>query len=400
MKNFLIFCSGAKRDILAHCPTEEGKYVGLGGAVLTTALMAALSSALTLLMAFPAMPNWAAALFGLFWGAVVFNIDRWLVSSSRRQKNFLGEVRAALPRIFLALLFGAIISEPLVLQVFSPEIEKQMAVNRAQARQEAQEKADANPRYKEIDTLKEAGKGLRAQIGERKAQRDVFYKEYIEEITGESGTGRPGRGSVAAEKLERLKQADAELAAFKNEIADQAQAYQGRIDRLQAQKDAELAGLDALAGAATGLLARMHALHQLVWQDSWLFIAHALFALFIMTLDCLPVFAKLTQSANPRRPYDTLLEAEEDRALQMARIHTEDAEASADMEIAVLKEQYRVLEEMEIANSRDQAEQISAARAEMAQEVIDAWKPQARQHIQQNLHQYVGTTGPAGRTGP
>jgi hypothetical protein len=290
----------------------------------------------------------------------------------------------------MALLFGAIIAEPLVLTVFAPEIDSQLAKNRAAARQAAQERADANPLYREINALKAANTGLRRRIDERKAQRDAFYQAYLEEAEGKSGTGVVGKGPVFREKGERLTQAEDEMKAFQRETEAQIAQNQARIGRLQARKDAELAVLDEREGRATGLLARMAALHQLTAQSPILWWAHLLFTLFIMTIDCLPVLAKLMQSMTPRRPYDALVEAEEDRALEQARVLSKDAMAGADVEIALQQDQHNLRRQMELAGSQRLMQRIADVQYALADEIVTAWEERERRNIQDNIDAYIG----------
>src|SRR6266403_816537 len=43
MRRFLIWLSGARSEVLARCPTDHGKYEGIGSAVLITSVMAGIS---------------------------------------------------------------------------------------------------------------------------------------------------------------------------------------------------------------------------------------------------------------------------------------------------------------------------------------------------------------------
>lgn len=62
MRTLLITLSGARPEILKLCPTEQGKFEGIGGAVLTTSVLAvvsmtfALNSALGVSSSSPSRP--------------------------------------------------------------------------------------------------------------------------------------------------------------------------------------------------------------------------------------------------------------------------------------------------------------------------------------------------------
>ena len=63
---FLWWCAGAHQPLLKQHPSEQTKYAGLGGVLLATFLLAALSGGYALYTVFG---NWWMAIgFGLLWG--------------------------------------------------------------------------------------------------------------------------------------------------------------------------------------------------------------------------------------------------------------------------------------------------------------------------------------------
>ena len=80
VKEFFWMCSGADTDLLQESPkSEQIKYAGIGGTVFFTAIMAFVSSAYALYTVFDNV--YASALFGLIWGLLIFNLDRFIVST-------------------------------------------------------------------------------------------------------------------------------------------------------------------------------------------------------------------------------------------------------------------------------------------------------------------------------
>src|SRR5262245_2080840 len=123
MRRFLIVLSGARPDVLEKFKIDYGTFEGIGGAVLTTAVLATVSMAFALdtalgLHIVVAVPG------GLVWGLAILSLDRWLVVSIRNDGP--GRWRMALPRIVMAVLLGFVISTPLVLQIFQSEIDAQI----------------------------------------------------------------------------------------------------------------------------------------------------------------------------------------------------------------------------------------------------------------------------------
>src|SRR5688572_26193285 len=124
--NFLWWCSGAHQKLLKQYPSEHTKYSGLGGVLLATFVLASLSAGYALYSIFGNAI--AAFAFAIIWGLIIFNFDRFLVSTMRKygvspKKQFW----MAVPRIVLALLIGVIIARPLELKIFEKEINTKVA---------------------------------------------------------------------------------------------------------------------------------------------------------------------------------------------------------------------------------------------------------------------------------
>src|SRR4051812_10673440 len=125
MRRFLIALSGARPEVLERCPTEYGKFEGIGGAVLTTSVLAAISMTFALFSALGV--NIVVSVFaGLVWGLAILSLDRWLVGTIRADAPH--RWRLAAPRILMAVLLGVVISPPPVLQIFKSEIDAQIVL--------------------------------------------------------------------------------------------------------------------------------------------------------------------------------------------------------------------------------------------------------------------------------
>lgn len=124
LNEFLWTCAGVNKKILRQCPTDYAKYAGIGGTILFTALMAMLSGGYALNSVFD---NQLAAIgFGIFWGLLIFNLDRFIVNtmySDGKVTISWGELGAGLPRIIMAIFLGIVISTPLELKIFEDAID-------------------------------------------------------------------------------------------------------------------------------------------------------------------------------------------------------------------------------------------------------------------------------------
>src|SRR5689334_8430677 len=122
LKRFFIICSGAEPSILddPRCLTDRTKYAAIGATVLSTAVLASLSGGYAMYKTFQSGPK--AVALGLLWGIIIFNLDRYIVSSLQRQridpsvspkerrKIRLREFYLALPRLALAILISFVIT--------------------------------------------------------------------------------------------------------------------------------------------------------------------------------------------------------------------------------------------------------------------------------------------------
>jgi len=123
--NLLIALAGVRRDILDLLPSERARFQSLGSAMLIangTAMISmwfALSSAL-------GMNGILAVPVAALWGLVTTGIDRWLITSIPTSYRGESPIRVALivvPRLLLAILFGTLISAPLVLRILQGQID-------------------------------------------------------------------------------------------------------------------------------------------------------------------------------------------------------------------------------------------------------------------------------------
>src|SRR3712207_3957071 len=114
--NLLARLAGAQLDVLRRARTDRVKYTAMGGVLLTTAVVAGVSATFALNTAV-GLPITVAAVAGVLWGVVIFNLDRMLIVSITRQSGWLRNLLTAVPRLLLAIVIGSIISVPLVLRI-------------------------------------------------------------------------------------------------------------------------------------------------------------------------------------------------------------------------------------------------------------------------------------------
>lgn len=126
ISDFLIKCSGADPDIIEACPkSERTKFVGIGATIFLTSILAGISGAYAIFFTFGNL--FISLLFGVLWTLIIFNLDRYIVSSIRKQGKFLKEFYVSIPRIIISVLLAITISKPLELKLFDGSISKKLS---------------------------------------------------------------------------------------------------------------------------------------------------------------------------------------------------------------------------------------------------------------------------------
>lgn len=128
LQRFFIICSGSDGVILNQCPSEWNKYTGIGATIFFTGLLAALSGGYALFSIFRTEPfaHLYGGVFGIIWGLLIFNLDRFIVSSIRKEGKLKSELLHAAPRFILAVLISFVIAKPIEVRLFESRIEQQI----------------------------------------------------------------------------------------------------------------------------------------------------------------------------------------------------------------------------------------------------------------------------------
>ncbi len=301
LKQFFIICSGADTDILDECSKgEQNKYAGIGATVFFTALMAAIAGSYALYTVFDNL--FTSIFFGCIWGLLIFNLDRYIVSTIKKTGNVIDELIQASPRIVLAVIIAIVISKPLELKIFEKEINQVLLEekNNLTLNNKTQIAEQYSP---SINELKNNITSLQQQIDAKEAEVNQLYDTYIAEAEGTAGTKITGKGPVYKEKREKHDALLAELQGLKAENKSKINAAESEIVKLQSDYESQITNTQPIINSFDGLMARVNALGKLPWLPS-LFI----FLLFL-AIETSPILAKLL---SPKGAYDLKLEDQED----------------------------------------------------------------------------------------
>ena len=304
LKEFFWFCSGANTSLLKRCPTDASKYTGIGAAIFFTGLLAALSGGYAFYTVFE-NPFWASA-FGLLWGTIIFNLDRFIVSTMRKKKNGFGyELLMASPRILLAIMLAIVISKPLELRIFSKEIDRKLVVLEEEIYQK--EIAKIEERYSsQSEMLQNKINQLKAEISDKSQTRNQLAKLASQEADGTGGSMQRNAGPIYQLKKADADRAQAELTSIENTNRPLIVKKELLLDSLSNSKSKELQAIKR--NPWDGMAAQLEALRVLGHENEGIYWANLfIIALFIM-LECTPIMVKLMAN---RGPYDELLEIRE-----------------------------------------------------------------------------------------
>ncbi|HYR10415.1 MAG TPA: DUF4407 domain-containing protein [Longimicrobium sp.] len=386
MKRFLLFCSGANTEVLKSCPTDESKYVGIGATILLTAILASLSGGYALFTVFGS--TLAAVPFGAFWGVVIFNLDRVIVSGMRKQKAVWIDFLYALPRLGLSVLLAVVISRPLELRLFEAEIIEQWERTQLQKRNADRDTIVAGDAAR-IATLNAEKDTLQGEIDARSREFQAAEQAWMKEKEGSAGTGIPGEGPVFAEKERIMNNADLRLKETEGRNRPLIDKRQREIDSIKAAQDSRFAQTSKVSDQASGFLARIEALGVLKEKSRTIHWASIFITLLFIALEIAPVMVKLLSTFNPYRPYDELLEQREFEVVELARQQVKvrrhalkaraerkiagyDDEKQAEMELSTQRSQLRLNAELQA--NEELMQRIADAQVDLAGVLVDEWK--------------------------
>ena len=408
IRRFLVAVSGANPVILAQAPGERVKQESLGGVVLTTSSLAALSMGFALHMALHA-PVAVAAVLAVLWGLAIANFDRWVLTATTRQRRWWANVGMALPRLGLALIIGLVVSTPLTLQAFTAEINDELTVMQAESQAAFTQQIAHDARYRDLPAQRveirrletavatplsdsavladEAVANLSSQLAVAQAAYERAEQAVVCEHEGTCGSNKVGAGPAYREKvairdeaLRRRDELSQQLAETTNDVRT---GLQHQLDQQHANDSRHLADLRATVAsseaamaaerarnAATtrhgdGLLARLEALGRVTARDPALGRAHLALFLFFTAIECLPVVLKLLFMIGRPSLYEELCALADKATLDKAGVT-----ASAEVDAEALRTQLAL--DAEVASLRDQHE---------AEQALTRFARTAQQHL-------------------
>jgi hypothetical protein len=389
--------AGADKQLLEKSTySEQVKYFCMGGIVIATGVMASLAGGYAFYTIFsPKDPVngdllWSfgdmlvAIIFGLIWGAIIFNIDRFIVTSSGKgdgtEAITWGEIKNAIPRIIMGVIIALTISKPIEIRMFQTEIQTRLTEIKEDKKRENVDKIEE--RFKKQLDRKD---GEITKIENKIDTAEYAYKRLVSDINDlQTGTGKyTGIPCTRGENCPTHSQ----LYASKN------QAYQnwnklknnskGDLKRLKSErnkiiktKNKELYNLDINAEGLNGLAIRIHLAEEVAGFWISLFIT-----LLFMVIELTPIFFKMMLI---KGPYDYMDENVKELAIAEYGI-----EITSDFYTDKNGEQISKVVNHAAEIKKKEKLLLLKAQEELNEQIIQQWKEKKKKDIEDNLEDYI-----------
>jgi hypothetical protein len=296
--------------------SDHVKYATLGGIVCSTGFMAALAGGYAFYIVFreksSAISDGAiqvteqstdiqtallAIIFGMIWGLIIFNIDRFIVASTGKGDGTdaitWGEFRGAIPRIIMGIIIAITISKPVELRMFETEIDVQLHQKQQEKYQEAQANVETNLRP-EVDRIDAEMERLRVEIDNQKEILNRANNILQAEIDGLSGSGISGCGPSCREKTRTRDLAESELKRIEEKNILEIDRLKNDKIEWQEKIKREKSKSEDVANGLNGLLERIEILHDIASPSIIWFIT-----LLFLAIELTPIFFKMMLIKSP-----------------------------------------------------------------------------------------------------
>lgn len=391
---FLWDCAGGDRFLLERATySDQVKYMCLGGIVLATGVMASLAGGYAFYTIFapksaevldkmktagntlevPTDPLTVllSIIFGIIWGLIIFNIDRFIVASTGKgdgtEKITRSELVGALPRIFMGAIIAITISKPVEIRMFKSEIDVELQNAQMEKEKEFRDKVDAEFNIEIGKVQKEISKydsGIQDKINRHKE----LERQYIEEVR--DVTEGPRARAIK-------KQMDAVAKEIEN--AQSAPEYQNLLaekTKLEEERKTKLKNSYKVASGLDGLVERIKLSHKVAGNTITFFIT-----LLFLAIELTPVFFKLMLI---KSPYDYIKDNNDDlikthHGIEVRYDYYKDKEGL---------ERHLVIHH-DAQNQMFEKLKISRIQKELTEYALELYKQREKEKINENLDEYI-----------
>lgn len=417
MRQFWKACGADAYLLQKSTYSDQIKYFCLGGIVVATGVMAAMAGGYAFYTIFaPKDPvtgdllwsTWViliSSLFGLIWGAIIYNIDRFIVTSTGKGDGTEAitkqELKSAIPRIIMGMIIALTISKPIEIRMFQTEIQTKLTEIKEDKKKENAEKVE-----KRFLNRLESKDDEILKIENQIDQAEKIYYSLMEDINSlQTGTGKyTGSPCTRGENCPTHSQLYTSKNLAYSNWQKMIKSKSTDLKRLKIERqkiiidrNQELKNLDINAEGLNGLAIRIKLAEEVagIWI-SWFI------TLLFMVIELTPIFFKMMLV---KGPYDYM----DDNIKDLAR---------AELGIEVIYNFYKSADELknDIANSSENQIQknkmldgydvnkvinhaaelkakerllIIKAQEELNEEIILKWKLNKLKDIKENPDKYI-----------
>jgi len=393
---FLWKAAGGDRYILERATySDQIKYMCLGGIVFATGAMAGLAGGYAFYTIFS--PKGSAVenvtdlpttilsiIFGLIWGLMIFNIDRFIVTSTGKgdgtEKITWDEFKSAIPRIIMGAIIAITISKPIEIRMFQSEINNKLYEKQLKLQKEFEKKTTANfeERLKVVeDDLGEVGKLRQDLISRIK----IAEQAYTDNLMGKANGIIAGNGPLSRALKSQIDALNTELDRFDKQNGDRIKDADKKRKEILAEKEKVLAKNVQVAQGLDGLLERIKLAHEVAGFWITLFIT-----LLFMAIELTPIFFKLMLN---KTPYDYLSENRDNLIL---------AENGIEVRYDYYKDKEGIERHLIINHEADklifEKMKVTEIQKELTEYAIAKYKEKEKEKIDANLDEYIKKINP------
>lgn len=383
INEFLWTFAGVDKKLLRQCPNEYAKYAGMGGTILCTAIMAMISGAYAIYFVFESI--WVACAFGIFWGILILNLDRFIVSTMYSDgKHTISrlELWAGLPRIIMAIFLGVVISTPLEMKLFEERINIQIAeIQRDRRRQFIENNAKTD----NLDELKAERKAILDERQRRNEDIENQRRDLVAEAEGRSRSGKVGQGPAYHAKVANLNTSQEERNKYESLTNPRLEELNLKISKIEEAREYEKEKYEEIVGES-GFCQRYEAFSKIDDNNIELAIVIWFIRLLFIIIEVAPVFFRMMIAAGP---YDDLLQAQKLYISKLANRESFDIGKEYETEIAISTERNRVRLEAETAANEALYSGIASAQSEVIATAIEKWKRQELEKVTKDPSTYI-----------
>lgn len=388
--------AGADRYILERSTYgDQMKYLCLGGIIIATGLMAGIAGGFAFYTIFEprgnAIDSFKTAsdiastydavhtgtmiksiIFGTIWGLIIFNIDRFIVTSTGKgdgTEDITGkEFKSALPRIIMGTIIALTISKPVEIRMFKTEIDVKLHEKQMEQQQIYKAKTDSLFNSELAKKDKEIEK-FEADLQAKIARHADLEKQYIDEARdvteGPRALAVKGQMMRVAAEIE-LDKSNPEYVRIKKEK-----------DAIEKRREAALNSSEKVAAGLDGLLERIKLAHEIAGWVISLFIT-----LLFLALELTPIFFKLMLI---KGPYDYMEEnikelIKAERGIEVQYNFYQGDKEGHEKDKVVQHEVIRLLKEKI---------QVLQSQSDISEQAIKSWKDKKILDVAANPGNYI-----------